>query len=175
MSNYRPVSLLPMSSKVLECIVYIDNRLVHHLSNSILLFQQLGLRHGSSTQKALLTATHDLYIQLDLELRSAAFFLDMSKAFDKIFHFICCWGLWTTLYSNGLRATSAIVHRKLCSAVFYSTWIAPSLIGLSLLEEYPFSKHLTPVHLYSSAKQKTWAFLYQKCSRLTSKLYVNCT
>ena len=41
---------------------------------------------GSSTQEALLTATHDWQRCLDLGLSSVALFLDMSKAFDKVPH-----------------------------------------------------------------------------------------
>ena len=84
-SNYRPISLLPIPSKVLERIVH--NRLLCHLiTNSILSPRQFGFRPRSSTQKALLLATHDWQRYLDLGLSSAALFLDMSKAFDKVPH-----------------------------------------------------------------------------------------
>ena len=87
-SNYRPISLLSIPSKLLERIVH--NRLLHHLiTNSILSPRQFGFRPGSSTQEveeALLTATHDWQRNLDHGLSSAALFLDMSKAFDKVPH-----------------------------------------------------------------------------------------
>lgn len=55
---YLPISLLSIPSKLLECIVHI--RLLHHLiTNSILSPRQFGFRPGSSTQEALLSATHD--------------------------------------------------------------------------------------------------------------------
>ena len=57
-SNYRPISLLSIPSKLLERIVH--NRLLAHLlTNSILSPRQFGFRPGSSTQEALLVATHD--------------------------------------------------------------------------------------------------------------------
>ena len=57
-SNYRPISLLSIPSKLLERIVH--NRLLHHLiTNSILSPRQDGFRPGSSTQEAILSATHD--------------------------------------------------------------------------------------------------------------------
>ena len=57
-SNYRPISLLSIPSKILERIVH--RRLLQHLiSNSILSPWQFGFRPHSSTQEALLTATHD--------------------------------------------------------------------------------------------------------------------
>ena len=84
-SNYRPISLLSIPSKLLERIVY--NRLLHHLlSNSILSPRQFGFRPCSSTQEALLTATHDWQRNLDRGLSSAALFLDLSKVFDKVPH-----------------------------------------------------------------------------------------
>ena len=84
-SNYRPISLLSIPSKILERIVH--QRLLHHLlSNSIISPRQFGFRPGSSTQEALLTATHDWQSNLDRGLSSAALFLDMSKAFDKVPH-----------------------------------------------------------------------------------------
>ena len=84
-SNYRPISLLSIPSKILERIVH--RKLLHHLiSNSILSPRQFGFRPGSSTQEAILTATHDWQSCLDRGLSSAALFLDMSKAFDKVPH-----------------------------------------------------------------------------------------
>ena len=72
-------------AKLLERIVH--NRLLHHLTtNSILSSRQFGFRPGSSTQEALLFATHDWQRYLDLGLSSVALFLDMSKAFDKVPH-----------------------------------------------------------------------------------------
>ena len=84
-TNYRPISLLSIPSKVLKRIVH--NRLLQHLTtNSILSLRQFGYRPGSSTQEALLTATYDWQRYIDLSLSSAALFLNMSKAFDKAPH-----------------------------------------------------------------------------------------
>ena len=78
-SNYRPISLLSLPSKLLERIVF--NRLLDHLlTNSILSPRQFGFRPGSSTQEALLVATHDWQRFLDRGYSSAALFLDLSKA-----------------------------------------------------------------------------------------------
>ena len=93
-SNYRPISLLSILSKILERIVH--RRLLHHLiSNSLISPKQFGFRPGSSTQEALLSATHDWQCNMDCGLSSAALFLDMSKAFDKVrhlklLHSVCC-------------------------------------------------------------------------------------
>ena len=51
--NYRPVSLLPTLSKVLERIIY--NRLFHHLvKNKILSSAQYGFQPNRSTEHAIL-------------------------------------------------------------------------------------------------------------------------
>ena len=69
--NYRPISLLPLPSKILERIIH--NHLLNHLlSKNFLSPRQFGFRPGSSTQEALLFATHDCCI----------FYL----AFDKVPH-----------------------------------------------------------------------------------------
>ena len=109
-SNYRPISL---PSKLLERIVH--NRLLHHLTaNSILSSRQFGFRPGSSTQEALLTATHDWQRCLDLGVSSVALFLDMSKAFDKVPHSRLLHSLQAVGVSGplGSQATSPIVPKK---------------------------------------------------------------
>ena len=54
--------------------------------NFILSPRQFSFRPGSSTQETLLTATHDWQSCLDRGLSTAALFLDMSKAIDKVPH-----------------------------------------------------------------------------------------
>jgi len=50
-SNYRPISLLPAFSKVLERVLYV--RMYQHLANnSILVDEQFGFRPKSSTMAA---------------------------------------------------------------------------------------------------------------------------
>ena len=78
------------------------------MNNSILSPRQFGFRPGSSTQEALLTATHEWQSCLDRGLSTAALFLDMSKAFDKVPHHrllsLALVGVSGTS-SSGLRAT----------------------------------------------------------------------
>ena len=83
--NYNSVSLLSIPSRILERVVH--QRLLHHLlSNSIISPRQFGFRPGGSTREALLTATHNWQSNLERRNRSAALFLDISKAFDKVPH-----------------------------------------------------------------------------------------
>ena len=53
-TNYRPVSVLPVFSKVLERLMY--NRLIDYINENNLLFQdQYGFQKGKSTYMALIT------------------------------------------------------------------------------------------------------------------------
>ena len=83
--NYRPNSLLPTLSKVLEKIVY--NQLFAYLSDKELFYpSQYGFRRGHSTELAA-TELMDLIIQkLDAGKLPLAIFLDLSKAFDTLYH-----------------------------------------------------------------------------------------
>jgi hypothetical protein len=64
-SKYRPISLLPAFSKVLERVIY--NRLYDHIdNNNILDNNQYGFKPNSSTEKASFKFTHSL-----MELRTS--------------------------------------------------------------------------------------------------------
>ena len=63
-SNYRPISLLPVLSKLLEKIV--SAQLSQHLESKHLLSNtQHGFRPKLSTNSALLTLTNNLYSNID--------------------------------------------------------------------------------------------------------------
>ena len=85
--NYRPVSLLPIFGKIFEKIIF--NSLFKYLENNNLLNpHQSGFRPGDSCVHQLLSITYDIYKSFDanpsLEVRGI--FLDMSKAFDRVWH-----------------------------------------------------------------------------------------
>ena len=85
--NYRPISLLPIFSKILEKLIY--ESLYSHLEKENLLNpNQAGFRPGDSTINQLLSITHSVFEAFDcnptLEVRSV--YLDISKAFDRVWH-----------------------------------------------------------------------------------------
>jgi len=97
-SNYRPISLLPCFSKILERLIY--NRLDNFLSRcKILHDNQYGFRKHHSTDLALLDIYNKISSSLDLNHHTIGLFLDLSKAFDTINHDI----LLTKLYHYGIR------------------------------------------------------------------------
>ena len=85
MKNYRPVSLLPVFSKILERIVY--NRLFHYLiKHSILHPSQYGFQKHLSTEQAILELQDRLLDILNNKECCIGIFMDLSKAFDTLDH-----------------------------------------------------------------------------------------
>ena len=86
-SNYRPISLLPSISKILEKIVY--KRLFNFLrQNKLLIPHQFGFRKDHSTDYAILHLYDKIVNSLSNKEHAIAIFMDLSKAFDTIDHHI---------------------------------------------------------------------------------------
>ena len=83
--NYCPVSLLPICSKIFERIIY-NNMLKYFLDNNLISPKQSGFRPGDSCINQLLSITHDIFSSFDNGLEVRRVFLDISKAFDKVWH-----------------------------------------------------------------------------------------
>ena len=99
-SNYRPISVLPICGKIFERIIY--NSLYNYFEkNKFFNANQSGFRIGDSCINQLISITHNIYKALDanpsLEVRGV--FLDISKAFDKVWHE----GLIFKLKANGVE------------------------------------------------------------------------
>jgi len=83
LTNYRPISVLPVFSKVFERIFH--TRLYNFFqSHSVLCDQQFGFRKGFSTDMALLTAVDQITASLDSGHNVVGLFLDLRKAFDTV-------------------------------------------------------------------------------------------
>ena len=82
-SNFRPVSLLPILSKILEKAV--ANQLVTFLEeNNILSNCQHAYRKNLSTETALLKVVEEIYEAIENNEISIVVSLDLSKAFDTV-------------------------------------------------------------------------------------------
>jgi hypothetical protein len=81
--NYRPISLLPIISKVLERCIFMNIR--HHFSQ-IIYDHQHGFLQGKSCVTNLLEALDYVGACLDSGGQVDMVYLDMSKAFDRINH-----------------------------------------------------------------------------------------
>ena len=84
-SNYRPVSLLPIPGKILENIVH--KHMVDYLENKNLLFNnQGGLRKNHSTLGSITSLTTDIFNAINNKEITMATFFDLKKAFDTVNH-----------------------------------------------------------------------------------------
>ena len=85
MDNYRPISVLPTISKVLERVVH--TQLYDFLAKEKLLSPyQCGFRKGHSTELAVLSFTDSIRRSMDQGLLTGAVFIDLRKAFDTVDH-----------------------------------------------------------------------------------------
>ena len=84
-SNYRPISILPCFSKILERIMY--NRLYNYLTtNNILYNKQFGFQKQHSTEHAIVQLTNEISNSFENNLLTLGVFIDLSKAFDTVDH-----------------------------------------------------------------------------------------
>ena len=84
-SNYRPVSVLPVFSKVLERLMY--NRLFDYINENRLLYKyQFGFQKGKSTNMAIILLVDKISEALENGDIAIGVFLDFSKAFDTVDH-----------------------------------------------------------------------------------------
>uniref|UniRef100_A0A8C5WCG1 Reverse transcriptase domain-containing protein n=1 Tax=Leptobrachium leishanense TaxID=445787 RepID=A0A8C5WCG1_9ANUR len=84
-SNYRPKSLLPAMSKILEKCVYTQLRDYSEYRN-YLTPDQSGFRPNHSTTTALLKVCNDIQAGMEQGNLTGAIFLDFAKAFDTVDH-----------------------------------------------------------------------------------------
>ena len=85
--NYRLISLLPICGKIFEKIVF-DVIYKHLTDNDLLTSNQSGFSTGDSTVNQLLYITHKIFTALEdyPSRETRAVILDISKAFDKVWH-----------------------------------------------------------------------------------------
>lgn len=82
-NNYRPISILPTLSKILERLL--NKRLIKYLEEHNLLSNaQFGFRAEKSTADAVHELTNIIVRNLDKKEKTIAIFLDLAKAFDTV-------------------------------------------------------------------------------------------
>jgi hypothetical protein len=97
--NYRPISLLSITSKLLERAVL--NKIYNSVLNLITPSQH-GFLQGRSTSSQLLSVFHRINNFLDSATQTDVLYLDFSKAFDSVSHKLLCHKLTSFGFSGNL-------------------------------------------------------------------------
>ena len=111
--NYRPISLLPILSKMFEKVIF-DSLYDYFITdNKFLNSCQSGFIKGDSCINQLLSITHEIHKNLDANpsIDTIGVFLDMSKAFDKVWHN----GLIHKLQSYGIQSNLLVLLKNYLS------------------------------------------------------------
>ena len=99
-SNYRPISLTSVPSKIMERIV--TSKILDHLYlNNIMSPAQHGFLRRHSTCTNLLECFNDWTVCVQSRQQTAIVYIDFAKAFDVVSHK----KLFAKLYSYGIRGT----------------------------------------------------------------------
>ena len=117
-NNYRPISLLPLCSKLLERLVH--DRIYRHLRlTNFLTDAQSGFRKGHSTTTCLIDFLDVIFKEIDVGKVCGVLFLDLKKAFDSVNHTLllnklCGTGVdssvvdWVRSYLSGRHQVSRV-------------------------------------------------------------------
>ena len=103
LSNYRLISVLPCFYKILEKVIY--KRVIKFLdTHDILTENQYGFRAGRSTQQAVIELIDKVSMAIESNEYTIGIFLDLSKAFDTVYHAIL--HVLHTLKHYGIRGNA---------------------------------------------------------------------
>ena len=118
LSNYRPISLLPIFSKILEKLMYI--RVIGFIERYNILYEnQYGFQKGLSTEFAIHSLVNNIIQCLENKEVGFCILLDFAKAFDTVNHEI----LLDKLDYYGIRGIthqwfkSYLADRKQCTEI----------------------------------------------------------
>ena len=185
LKDLRPISILPVLSKVFERIV--ADQLWGHLNRfAILPEKQSGFRAGFSCTSALLDVTDDIIRDIDKKLVSALVLLDFSKAFDRLHHAT----LLSLLHYIGLSRPAVDLFESYLSERFQRVCLAGSSSSLApVVSGVPQGSILGPIlyliytfdlcrplrycryHMYADDTQLYYSFRSDDC--LSAQDHIN--
>ena len=97
LNNYRPISLLPIRSKIFKQLIF-NEMFGFFIENDLISQQQSGFKPRDSCINQLLSITHEICQSFDEGFDVGSVFLNIFKAFDKVRHD----GLIFKLKQNGI-------------------------------------------------------------------------
>lgn len=116
--NYRPISSLPLFSKIFERLFY--NRILNFsVSYNLIDTSQFGFRRSLSTLDSLITLTENIYENLNKKKFHISVLLDLQKAFDTVNHDV----LLEKLNHYGIRGLPLDLIRSYLTGRFHYTEI----------------------------------------------------
>lgn len=123
-SNYRPIALLPVLSKIIEKLMKL--RLLTFLSNyNILSSHQFGFQSKKNTTDAMFSMLSNIYSSLNNKQFTATVFCDYAKAFDCVNHqillnkleFYGIRGIPLIWFQSYLGSRKQFVRTNICNSV----------------------------------------------------------
>ena len=123
-NNYRPITILPVLSKIMERIVH--RQIYKYLQeHKLITSDQFGFRPYLSTNVALTRVTEEILYNMDNKLITGAVFIDLRKAFDTVDHTLLLTKLrhigfsapvinWFTSYLSSRTAVTSINNITSC-------------------------------------------------------------
>ena len=144
-TNYRPISVLPILSKIAER--HVHNAVYSFLcENDLICIRQSGFRSKHSTETALIKIIDDLIFNLDNDRVSGMVLVDYLKAFDMIDHTL----LLKKLEVYGLNRDSLqwfISYLKEIKDAIWLSWEINSQVSLLFVMVFPRDPYLAPSYL----------------------------
>ena len=110
-SSYRPISLLPTISKVFERI-FADRLDVIIQQKDLLPNHQFGFRKKHSTIQQIHRVTNKIITDFDNKMFCVSVFLDVAKAFDKVWHEGLLFKLKSMLPENYFKIIKSYLHKR---------------------------------------------------------------